>query len=71
MAVPPNVPPDVAPPSGEDRFRSALQDAAVILRKLAPLCKDVNEMVEMLELAAANEGQLTLLMDRIGPVRLR
>ena len=70
MAAPPNVPPDVAP-SGEDRFRSALQDAAVILRKLAPLCKDVNEMVEMLELAAANEGQLTLLMDRIGPVRLR
>ncbi len=58
-------------PSPEDRYRSAVQDAAVVIRKLAPKCKSLDDLVGMLELAASNDGQLALLMDYLGALQFR
>ena len=55
----------------DDRFREALEDAVMILKKLAPRCGDVNELTEMAELALSNGGQLRLLMAEVSPVRMR
>ena len=54
-----------------DAFRSSLEDSVAILRKLAPHCGSVDELIGMLELACHNDGQLGLLMREITPVKLR
>ena len=49
----------------EEKFRSSLTDAAVLLRKLAPLAngsQDTNDLADMIELARTNDAQLRLLM---------
>ena len=55
----------------EQSFRASLDDTRVILKRLAPLCKSVNDMVELLDLAITNDSQLSILMDKVGPVALR
>lgn len=55
----------------EEQFRLALDDAVAILRKLAPLCGSVEELVGVAELAMTNDAQLRLLMDRVAPVHFR
>lgn len=60
------------PKTDEDMFRDTFAQAAVVLRKLAPLCRDVNELAEMLEMAAnGNDGCLNLLVDKLGPLQLK
>lgn len=46
-------------------FRSALEDAILVCRKLAPLCSSVEQLAEMLELAVLNDAQARLLMDMV------
>lgn len=49
----------------EEKFRSSLNDAATLLRKLAPLAngtEDANDLADMIELARTNDAQLRLLM---------
>lgn len=60
-----------AEPTAEDRFRSALEDAVMILKKLAPKFGSVSDMAASMELALTNDGQLQLLMDIVTPLRMR
>lgn len=48
--------------SQEDKFRSSLEDVAVIVRKLSAVCLTPEEMAQMVELAQTNDGQLRVLM---------
>lgn len=58
-------------PTVEDSFRDTLQDVIVVVKKLAPCCRSVNDLIGMAELAMQNDGQLFLLMEKVGPVTLR
>lgn len=58
-------------PTTEMKFRESLEDTVIILRKLAPLCKDVDELIGMMELAMSNDAQLSLLIREVFPVKLR
>lgn len=51
----------------EASFRSSLKDVVEIAEKLAPHCKSVDELVDMLKLAIENDGQLRFLMGRVIP----
>lgn len=55
----------------EDRFRSALQDVVVIVRKLAPLCKDIEELVGLAQSALENDGVLHLLLREVTPLQMK
>lgn len=55
----------------EEQFRSALADVLAVMRKLAPLCKTVDDMVGMTQLALENDGQLALMMQAVSPLQLR
>ena len=46
-------------------FRSALEDTILVCRKLAPLCSNVDQLAEMLELAVLNDAQARLLMEMV------
>ena len=48
--------------SQEEKFRSSLEDVAVIIKKLSAVCLTPEEMVQMVELAQTNDGQLRTLM---------
>ena len=51
--------------SQEDGFRSSLEDTITIAKQLEPLCKDVGELVGMLELSLTNDAQLKLVMNQV------
>ena len=63
--------PNPTPPQPDEQFRSALQDAAAVIRKLSPICKTPAEMVDMIELALISDGQLNLIKRELQPVALR
>lgn len=68
----PDLPPFQPPQqSEEDRIRSALEDTIAVVKKLGPLCKDVQDLVDLCELGLLNDAQLRLIMDRLAPVQLR
>lgn len=46
----------------EASFRESLKDLAAIGERLAPLCGSANELIELAQLGARNDGQLRLLM---------
>lgn len=52
----------------EEQFRESLRDCAAVIEKLAPHCNDLQEMTELLNLAAGdnatpgNDAQLRILM---------
>lgn len=48
--------------SAEDQFRGELKDAAVLIAKLEPYCKTIEELLSVVNLAVENDGQLRLLM---------
>lgn len=50
-------------------FRSSLEDLVVISEKLSPLCKTVEEMIGMTELAIKNDAQLRLLFNMVNTKR--
>lgn len=55
----------------DEQFRDNLRDVDAVVRKLAPLCRDVNDLLGMIGLALVNDGQLALLLREVAPVRLR
>jgi hypothetical protein len=55
----------------EDRFRSTLRDVVEVIKKLAPECGSVDDLVGMCELAMKNDGQLRLLLNMVAPLELR
>ena len=58
-------------PSFEDRLRETIRETVVVLDKLAPVCRDVAELRGMLVLALENDGQLSLLVDKLSPLRTK
>lgn len=63
--------PEQPQPDPDEQLREALHEAAVVIRKLAPFCATVDELVGMIELAQVNDGQLQMLKREISPVLLR
>ena len=59
------------PSTPEDDFRSALKDVIAIVKKLAPYCTSVDDLIGMAELGLENSGQLALLMDQVTPVQAK
>ncbi len=57
--------------SPEEEFRYGLEFTAILLRKLAPVCTTLDELVGMCEYAKTNDAQLRLLMREVGPVRMK
>ncbi len=57
--------------SVEDSFRESISDAIAILEGLAPSCNSLEEMVDILKLAEKNSSQLSLIMQKVMPVRLK
>lgn len=49
----------------EDAFRESLQDVITLVRKLEPFCKSTGELVDILELATMNVGQLNILISTV------
>ena len=49
----------------ESKFRDSLQDVVIVAERLAPYCKDVEELLGMLRLGIESDGQLRLLMGKI------
>ena len=49
----------------EEKFREALGDVMVIVKRLAPHCQRVDELIGVLQHAMENDGQLRLLMSRV------
>ncbi len=45
-----------------DEFRDSLLEVAACLDKLAPFCKTIVEMIDMIKLATESDGQLRLLI---------
>lgn len=61
----------VQEPTAEESFRSTLDDCCVVMKKLMPLCKTVQECVDLCEFAILNDAQLQLLMQQITPLQLK
>ena len=59
---------DVPP---EELFRENLQDVISIVERLAPLCKDPDDLVNMMKLALINDGQLRMLFREMSPLSRR
>lgn len=55
----------------DTKFRGALQDVLETTRKLAPYCNSVDDLIDMLELALTNDGQLRMVMGKIIPRQKR
>ena len=49
----------------EEGFRSALEDVVAIIQRLAPICKSINDMLGMVELALKNDSQCRLLFKEV------
>lgn len=45
-----------------DSFREDLPGVLLVVQTLAPLCDKTSDLIEMVELALKNDGQLNLLM---------
>ena len=58
-------------PSFEEQLRESIRETVVILEKLAPMCNDVNELRGLLVLALENDGQLSLIIDKLSPLRMK
>ena len=50
-----------------ESFRSSIKDLLTIAEKLTPFCERTADMVQMLELAIENDGQLNFLMFTVLP----
>lgn len=50
-----------------DVFRDRLSELADIARILASYCEKTTDLVGVIELATANDGQLLLLMEKMDP----
>ena len=46
----------------EDQFRDELKTVAVIIAKLEPYCKTLDDLLSVINLAVENDGQMRLLM---------
>ena len=55
----------------DTKFRGALQDVLETTRKLAPYCNSVDDLIDMLELALTNDGQLRMVIGKIIPRQKR
>ena len=55
----------------EDKVRESFRENIVVLERLSPLCNTVDELRDMLQLALTNEGQLTLLINQLSPLRTK
>lgn len=51
----------------EEQFREQLDDLVQIGTKLAAVCSSVTELVELMELARTNDGQLRLILSQVLP----
>lgn len=51
--------------------RDSIEEAISLLEGVGPLCKDIDELVKMLELAVRNDSQLALIRAHMAPKRLR
>ena len=49
-----------------DAFRVSLKDVIEYSTKLSPICKSIDEMVQLCDLAMTNDAQAELLMRIIG-----
>lgn len=57
--------------SEDEQMRSALKDAAAVIRKLSPLCNSLNDLVDLIEFALISDAQLNLLKRELAPVSLK
>lgn len=49
----------------ERGFRESLMDVIAVAEKLAPVCRSVEEMIGVVELAVTNDAQMRLLMNSV------
>jgi hypothetical protein len=49
-----------------DKLGSALESLITMVEKLGPLCRDSGELIDLMNLARNNDGQLTLLIREMG-----
>lgn len=56
------------PPTAE-QVRASLEDTLLLVDRLAPLCKDFDDLVGILTLALTNDAQLKILMDRVYKIK--
>jgi len=54
-----------------ESFRNSLEDTISILKGVGPLCSDIDQLIDMLNLAISNDSQLQLIMAHITPRRMR
>ena len=59
------------PVTPDEAARLILADTVKVLRGLAPVCRTLEELIQLCEVAQTNDGQLRLLRDRIAPLELR
>lgn len=52
-------------------FKSSLEDCISILEGIGPLCRDIDELINMLELAIKNPSQLELIFTHLAPKKIR
>ena len=55
----------------EESFRDSLRDLIVVVKKLAPHCNSLEDLLGMAELALTNNGQLHFIMSEVQPRQLR
>lgn len=55
----------------KESFRNSLEDSISILAGIGPLCEDIDQLINMLELALKNDSQLQLIMHHLTPRRMR
>lgn len=53
----------------ESSFRSALTDTAAVAEKLAPHCKTIEELVDVVKLALTSDGQLRLVLSLMKDIK--
>lgn len=55
----------------EEDFRQNLREVIIIVKKMSPLCKSVEELIELADFATKNDASLRMLIERVSPLRMR
>lgn len=48
--------------TAEEGFRSCLEDLIPVVQKIGPYCKNIEELIDLCELALTSDAQLKILM---------
>ena len=51
--------------SVEEGFRESLKDFVTVSKALSPICHSTDELIQIVELALENDGQLKIIMGMV------